>query len=166
MRKHGLEEILERFGSVLYTGSFAADLMTHGDIDIYVIGQWNKTLVRKIFETLLDELDVKAWQLFNWIKYRDPRFPKGWYIGLRDVYRNRKWKIDIWFLTQKQVAGLPFVTWENRKITDRQRQLILSFKQYRDGHKLEIQSFDIYQAVLTKGAKSIGQVLSYCRKQK
>ncbi|HEU0050746.1 MAG TPA: hypothetical protein VFQ60_01680 [Patescibacteria group bacterium] len=162
LKKHRIIEHLQKHGEVLLTGAFAANLMLSGDIDIYVLGNWDKPSVRIVFEQLLDTVDIKSWQLFNWIKYRDPRFPKAWYIGLKDVFRGRKWKIDIWFLNKKQIESLPFAVWDSKSISDSDRLAILRFKKYRDQKKLEISSYRIYQAVLERGKKSIGEIQKYC----
>lgn len=162
LRKHRLEKRLGKYGEVMFTGSYAADLMTSGDIDIYVIGKWSKASVRSIFDSLLDELNVKAWQLFNWVKYRDSRFPKAWYIGIRDTHRGRKWKIDIWFLDKKQVERIPFSRWNEITISDTQRAVIIAFKKYRDQNRLVIPSYRIYEAVLKQGKKTIKSIHDYC----
>lgn len=164
LRKHSLLKRLGEYGEVLLTGSFAADLMTSGDVDIYVIGKWNKSDVRSVFESLLDEIDVKAWQLFNWVKYHDPRFPKAWYIGIRDVYRGRKWKIDIWFLNKKQVERIPFSRWGEINVSENQRAAIIAFKNYRDQKQLEIPSYRIYEAVLHHDMRTVKSIREYCSK--
>ena len=163
LKKLKIETILGAHGHVVYTGSFEANLMTHGDIDIYVVGTWNKSKVKIIFNKLFDSLNVKGLLLFNWIAYRDPRYPKAWYIGIKDNYQNRKWKIDIWFLTKKQVQQLPFAEWDSIPLSDRQRRTILKFKEYRNKNKLDIQSVEIYKAVLDRNITSLKHFLKHCK---
>lgn len=164
LKKHRVQETLGKFGRVLPTGSFAANLMTVGDIDLYVIGRWTKPSVRRIFDVLLDRLDAKGWQMLNWVKYRDPRFPRAWYIGIKDFYRGRPWKIDVWFLTERQVKALPFARWDNRPVTAAQRSLIIECKRYRDAQKLAIPSYRIYEAILREGRRPRREVINYCRR--
>src|SRR3989339_274048 len=98
LKKLNLIRLLERNGQVRLTGSYAADLMNRPDIDVYVVGSWSRQAVIRIFTSLLGRLRVKGLLFFDWVKYRHPDFPKAYYIGIKDNFRGKKWKIDVWFL--------------------------------------------------------------------
>ncbi|MFH2062906.1 MAG: hypothetical protein ABIJ46_02005 [bacterium] len=154
---------LEKFGHVRPTGSYAADLMTVPDIDLYVVGQWDRAAVRKIFVGLLDALPVKGLLFFDWVRYRHPDFPRAYYIGIKDNFRGRKWKVDIWFLTERQVKSLPYADWSQVEVSPTQRRAIIGFKEYRDRRGLAIPSFMVYEAVLRHGLLKRQEIEEYCR---
>lgn len=146
---------LRRYGEVSVGGSYALDLMTHGDIDLHV---WNpKMTERRVLQALLESIRTRYFRghlYYDFTKRRHRGFPKGWYVGLKKRLRGEKWTVDIWFTktprqTHRQLPA-PF---------DRQTRLsILKLKAIRDERKTDIPSWDIYQAVVYRHVRTWKQL--------
>lgn len=91
--------ILEPFGMVKFTGSYAHDLMALPDIDILVTCENPKEIsYGKIIDLIL-KTDPFWMKLTDFtIAKPDPGFPAGTYLGLKYRRGELDWKIDIWFV--------------------------------------------------------------------
>lgn len=151
-----LISILSRHGEVKLVGSYPARLMVHGDIDAHIVKKsaFTKAEVIRILTSIIAETTFTSYFFGDWCKSgKDSNFPHGYYIGLKVVYKGRKWKIDLWFLDERQ---------QNRndrerlnigdiKLTPAQKSTILRLKQYRNGLGLTISGQKVYEAVLVNG---------------
>ena len=158
LKTSGLVAILEKYGRVEFEGSYAGNVMLHGDIDIKVIRDSDYTqdemftILRDIHNTCGD--DVRS--LFIKADWDDPRFgqqyPYGRYIGLKTLLNDERWKFDIWFISEeenKRDRGVLDIS--KTTLSEEQRERILEFKQYRKDHNLKVSGQEIYEAVLQKG---------------
>lgn len=158
LQNSGLTIVLNKYGRIEYEGAYAGNVMMHGDVDIKVIHDTDYTqdemftILKDIHDTCGDNFR----SLFIKADWDDPRFgqqyPYGRYIGLKSSINDERWKFDIWFISEIEVArdrdelDISKVT-----LSDKQRERILMFKQYRKDHNLKISGQEIYEAVLDKG---------------
>jgi hypothetical protein len=155
----GLRDLLETFGEVHVTGSYALELMTWRDLDIHVV---REDLDCRAFFALGGE--IAALLQPHRMHYRDetieqtPGLPPGLYWGIyRGDERKGAWKIDIW--ASSGASFEPAKRYCDRileRLTPEARDAILAIKsacwqhpEYRRGFS----SADIYEAVLDHGVK-------------
>lgn len=163
----GLYSILEDYGHPIIAGSYAYDLMTWHDLDIYFDGDFDR-------EAFFD-LGYQITATFNAYKafFTDNRgrSPDGLYWGIRlgDLQAGA-WKIDIWHLSdrdyQDQVRYCDVI---KNALTDDTRRAIIEIKSHfcmKPGYRDTITSDDIYKAVLEHGVRNLEQFLHYHRKNR
>ncbi|MEK7552268.1 MAG: hypothetical protein AAB534_02515 [Patescibacteria group bacterium] len=156
---------LKSFGDVFFSGAYAGNVMMHGDIDITVVRE-NPYLAEEVLD-ILKFLYLKGKFRSYFIKgdWDDSRkgaeFPHGHYIGLKQRLGEEKWKVDIWFVGRAEFEDRKkkFLNIGDVVLTGEQRELILSFKKYRNDHNLDISGQEIYDAVLNKSIKNIKQFI-------
>ena len=152
-----LVKILDRFGRVSFHGGYALDLLMNGDIDIYVVGKsFTKDKVLEIFDTIVKLTTFNSYWLADYKKFTHKRgiFPSAYYIGLKTRIKDEKWKIDIWFLTPKELKKLKRLDIDKSNITQQQKLTILEFKAWRNEHNPKISGHHIYKAVLENNIKT------------
>lgn len=158
-----LLEILGKYGEVRLVGSYAANLMMHGDIDVHVIKPHGYTMpdILKVFSEIALTDNFEQQMIWNWDKKtRKPEWKPvtdlgGFYIFLRTRYGEIKWKIDIWFIdSAEQTKADSKLNVMNMTITDEQRKAILAFKKIRNEAGIEYGSQKIYELVLVRGMTS------------
>lgn len=155
LHKHGLFKILSKYGNVHVFGSFYLDLMTWEDLDISVEVDdlnINKTFdLLKDISNLLDPTEVKY---KNYSYKSSTHGSNGIFVKITDSHIHQMtWgKIDI-ILCQKQDIEMQIQRnnhWKNLT-TEQNRLVILEIKKKIYKHpfyRKEIQSVDIYQAVM------------------
>ena len=100
LKKTKLISKLSKYGKVTLSGSYDLGLMMDGDIDIFIINKnINKLKSVTILKDLILQNDFNGYLYYDWTKRSHEGFPKGYYIGLKTDYKGRKWKIDIWLLS-------------------------------------------------------------------
>jgi len=152
LQKSNLLELLRDYGEVRFTGAYRLDLMFEGDIDIHVINpQITKESTVKVLNRLIEQGFFRAYFFGDWVKFRKVKFPKGFYIGLKTVFNQRKWKIDIWFLKKDDPKEIKLMNFIEKNLDSKKRLTILKFKQIRSRKNIEISSPDIYKIVIEKG---------------
>ncbi len=160
LTKTGLIKDLAKFGQVHLVGAYSLGLMMHGDIDLEVTRakKYSRQEVLRIFNRLYWQNKFKSYFIGG--KWDDPRmgkeFPNGHYLGMKTRFAGETWTIDVWFMDEKEFARrtkASIVFW--KKISDRQRELILALKKFRNDNKIIIAGFKIYEAVLKGGVKSL-----------
>ncbi len=150
--------LLSRFGKTEITGSYAANLMWDADIDIHVFGKFSRQDVQQILDTLIGETSFLGYMFFDWVKYQNPNFPHGYYLGLKqslDGYK-KQWKIDIWFIDDDRKESRENMT-RLKNLTEDQKNAILRLKEYRDKNDLNFPSMKIYDAVIKNKIRSVDQ---------
>ncbi|MEY3783710.1 MAG: hypothetical protein RLZZ230_32 [Candidatus Parcubacteria bacterium] len=158
LNESNLFSVLQKYGRIEFEGAYAGNVMLHGDVDIKIIrndeytNEEIFTILRDIHDTCKDSIR----SLFIKADWDDPRFgaqyPYGKYIGLKTLFKNERWKFDIWFISDAEALrdrGVLDISKIN--LTAEQRSTILGFKAYRKEHKLKISGQEIYEAVLKKG---------------
>jgi hypothetical protein len=156
LEKKNLRKILNRYGIVHVTGSYALGLMTWRDLDVYL--ETENLTEEKFFE--LGKEMVSVLQPVK-MSFRNERLAKTkglplglyWGIYLGDEKKG-SWKIDIWGLSSKECEErLQFCDHIAERISDESKMKILEIKSrcwvdplYRKFYT----SNDIYTAVLDK----------------
>lgn len=163
--------ILSDYGEVTIGGSYIYNLMSWPDIDLSIQSEdVTKEKYIELCTRLLacDEMSkfttTDRVQFGRMIKTGQQ---KGYWIGLRFVYKETDWSIDMWFIKPEWNAD---TTHEYKKrledLNDETRITILSLKNELlekglYGVSKEFQSVDVYNAVLEHGAKTIEDIREY-----
>lgn len=151
-----LIKILANYGEVEITGSYATDLMMTGDIDIHLFGQFDRKKAKLILNNLIEKTKFTGYMFFDWVTYRNPAFPVGYYIGLKQKVKGyeHQWKIDIWLVEKDRAESVKYMQ-KLRKVTDPEKLAILSLKKWRDEKCPDLSSAKIYDAVIDMGVRTI-----------
>lgn len=155
LEESDLINTLREYGDVKIVGSYKYNLMTNGDIDIYVLNEDpSKELAINVLNKLIEMGHFRGYFFYDWVKYRKTEFPIGYYVGLKTRVDNQKWKIDIWFLKKPipELVGL-------KNMDSEKRETILKIKFERDKKCLPISSYEIYDSVLNREVKEIKDLL-------
>lgn len=149
LQKSAIAPILEKYGQMLFTGSYDYNLMMGGDIDLYVINpKVTKNLAVKALIELIDQDFFKGYLFYDFEKFDlDDSHIKGYYIGLKVPWHNQKWKIDVWLIRQKPKQDRALKERLSR-LTNKEKAQILKLKHFRDKQALGVDSYTIYQAAL------------------
>jgi len=156
----GLIEILGRFGKVELTGSYALDLMLTGDIDIHLFGDFERDRAILILNELIKNTKFTGYMFFDWVSFRNPNFPTGYYLGLKqkvDGYE-KQWKIDIWLIKKARKESIKYMELV-KNCTEEQKEAILVLKEWRDKNDPGLSSTKIYDAVLREGIRTVSGFL-------
>jgi len=159
LTKTDLIRDLSKYGEVHIVGAYRYDLMMHGDIDISVVRE-KLYSIDEVFEIFRDIYFMQKFRSYfiggNW---DDPRkgneFPEGYYIGLKEKINGERWKVDIWFIDQKEFNKRTKDDSKFNTLTDDERALILACKQYRNANKLSITGQEIYNSVFERKWKNL-----------
>lgn len=153
---------LSKFGEVIFTGAYKYNLMLNGDVDIYVVRdkKYNFQEVLEIFNKIVLENKFRSYFIKgDWDDIRlGKTFPQGQYIGFKEKINKEAWKFDIWFIDQKELVRLQKV--EPQNVSDKDKELILKIKEYRNHKDLRLSGLEIYQNVLSKKWKSFSNFKS------
>jgi hypothetical protein len=166
----GLLSILECFGTPHVTGSYALNLMTWRDLDIYLEAE---DFAEESFFTLGKQINER----FHPIKmsYRNERvaqtegLPVGLYWGIYlGNERKGEWKIDLWVINGAECQKrLQFCDDIAARLTPTSRELILAIKcecwQDRE-YRRSYTSKDIYEAVLSEQIKNMHDFKEFLHK--
>lgn len=151
-----LPQILKKYGQVRFVGSYAARLMMHGDIDIHILREkeFSKQETLDIFNDIVASTKFNSYYIGDWNNTNiHLEFPYGYYIGLKTLIGDIKWKIDLWFVSTAEQNRFNGENMDVTKITlsEEQREAILSFKKYRQENSVKISGQEIYEMVINKG---------------
>jgi hypothetical protein len=102
--------------------------------------------------------------LFDRVKVPKETDPVGYYIGCSGIFKEKFWKIDIWFMSQDHKQSVELMQSIKEKITDEKRLVILELKTYRDENNLPISGKDIYEGVLNANITNVTELEEYLRK--
>ena len=148
----GVVKVLSKYGEVSFTGSYALNLMHDPDIDIRVINP--KMTKEQAIAALTDLINLNFFNghmFYDWINFSKKGFPQGYYLGLKDTYHDRRWKIDIWFTKKANPMEREITDFVKGALTEETRQHILALKAKRHQTKTDLPSHEIYYAVLRDG---------------
>lgn len=167
----GLHKILSEFGLPHYTGSYALQLMTWRDLDIYLEAE--NISEQKFFELgkMINKFLQPVKMSFRNEKIaKTPGLPDGLYWG---VYlgneRAGAWKIDIWAMDKEECKRrLDYCNELSEKISDADRLKILEIKSkcWTDPlYRRSYSSSDIYSAVLQDRIENFEQFRTWLQKK-
>jgi hypothetical protein len=149
LKKTDLIKKLSKYGELSISGSYDLDLMMDGDIDIFII---NKRIDKKKSLEVLNDLiiqdDFNGYLYFDWTQRKHVGFPKGYYIGLKTKFKERKWKVDIWLVNEKFKPAEKLMNFVKLNLSKEKKKIILSLKYKVKTKNLDLRSSDIYKKVL------------------
>jgi hypothetical protein len=148
--KKGLFDLLSKYGKPLITGSYALNLMTARDLDIYL--ESKHTTIEDIYK-----LTIEIMSCFNpvWFEAKRERTSKlpCFFIGFESLsLKNKLWNFDIWF--QPKNIFKRQILYQNSlsaKMTLQHRQIIFELKTTLSKNNdwgVLYSSKDIYNAVI------------------
>lgn len=158
----GLYGILEDYGRPFIGGSYAYDLMTWHDLDIYFNGDFDP----EAFFDLGYQITATFKAYKSFFTDNRGRSPDGLYWGIRlgDLQAGA-WKIDIWHLSEEDYQSqCHYCDMMKNSLTEETRKAIIEIKSYfcmKPGYRDSITSGDIYRAVLEQGIRNLEQFLEY-----
>lgn len=160
IKSKGIVSVLSEFGEVVFTGSYKYNLMLDTDIDLYVVRdkKYSYEGVLNIFNKIVLQKKFRSYFIAgDWNDIRKGKtFPKGYYMGIKEKYNDQTWKFDIWFIDRKELKRLQ--KQEPGEVNEKQRELILKIKDYKNKNKLKLLGLEIYQNVLSGKWNSIKDV--------
>jgi len=161
LRSTNILNLLSKYGEVIIKGSYAADLMIEGDIDIHVIGKddFDKNKTLEIFNDIYRNSNFRSYFIHgDWDDVRKGNeFPNGNYIGLKIWKAEEKWKFDIWLMSKEEYEKRRHtgISVADLHLTDEQRKSILLLKFYNREKKIGRTSQEIYKMVLEDNISTI-----------
>jgi hypothetical protein len=171
LAKTGLIKNLKKFGQVHLVGAYSLGLMMHGDIDLEVtrVKKYSRREVLHIFNYLYWQNKFKSYFIGG--KWDDPRigkeFPNGYYLGMKTKFANETWTIDVWFMDKKEFVKRTKKSnlfW--KKISNKERELILALKKFRNDNKIKIAGYQIYELVLKGKIGSLKEFKDYLKRER
>jgi hypothetical protein len=151
LQEAGLIAHLQNYGEVLFTGSYAIDLMLNRDIDLYVVSpELAEERVLDALRSLILQSFFHGYLYYDSLKHPKVGFPSGYYIGLKLPFRDEKWKVDIWFLGADLESRMQQIQ-EINALDEGKRLAILRFKHLVIERQLKISGMFIYDVVLRRG---------------
>lgn len=167
----GLLDILRKFGETRIVGSYAANLMVQGDIDIHVIRQkpFSKKDALLLFNAAVKRTKFNSYYIGDWNNTNiHLEFPKGYYIGFKKQHLGQKWKIDVWLLSRAEQARFDRrdLNISKANLSTVQRQAILRLKAYCNKNRCKMPSQKIYEMVLNKKLSAIKDLKKILKQNK
>jgi hypothetical protein len=164
-----LVDILSKFGRVEIGGSYIYGTMADEDIDIAVIVEsedFSYELRQLIMEILLKLKSLDGIAMTDRYHHQKKGAPKGFWFGPIIIFKQSKWNIDIWFVTENEKLSHHNSALHKRmlNISEKQRQAILQIKYDALQSNLKEKgetSTEIYSAVLNEGATNLKDFLEY-----
>jgi hypothetical protein len=168
----GIDVLLKKYGQPYYSGSYAMDLMTWRDLDIYLqvkhldlapfydLGKEAGLLLKPVKMTFRNETIVHT-----------PGLPNGFYWGIYlGNERKGSWKIDIWMMEEDECQKR--VQWCEQlasKMSKEQKEIIIDIKSqcWEDPHyRKNFHSTDIYDGVMKHGIRNISEFREFLHHHK
>jgi hypothetical protein len=166
LRKYKVVEIIEKFGQVKFTGSYALNLMYKKDIDISLIND-NLSVqdFTRLGKELIDNLNSPSVYYRNTrITPVDKRPENSLYWGIR----TSDWFIDLWAMSREVYKRAEkYIEEIKSKLTKKNRLIILQLKSeflVNKTYGTNFGSRELYDAVLNHKVKSSKQFNLYLEK--
>lgn len=165
-----LLHILDAFGTPHASGSYALDLMTWRDLDIYL--QADSISEERFFQLgslLCNALSPARMQFRNELVAKTTGLPKGLYWGIYlGNEREGAWKIDIWAIGSGECERLlDYCNTIKRQLNENVSHTILDIKSqcWQDPeYRRTYSSSHIYDAVLKGGVRDLDGFWTYLNK--
>ncbi len=156
-------ELFSQLGQVHFVGSYRLDVMFRPDLDLIVTAATpSREQAVQVTRQLLDTGQFQTVGFADWVTYRKPNVPKGFYWELVTPYANDWWKFDVWYLAPEDDSSIaPAVQFErllHENPTACETILVVK-KHFFDGVKYRggVTGFAIYDAVLNHGVSSVAE---------
>jgi hypothetical protein len=161
LHQRGLLDILNSYGKPYVSGSYALDLMTWRDLDIYVATELiDGQRFFQLGNELCKALSPARMHFRNELISKTDGLPNGLYWGIYlGNEREGAWKIDVWAVCDEECDRLiKYAGAIREKLNVDSRDVILSIKSqcWQDPeYRRNYSSTDIYDAVLTHGVRDL-----------
>ncbi len=172
--KKGINDILNSYGDVFYTGSYHLDLMIWPDIDIYMVLKPDPYSINAFFQLgskIAALPGVFSMKFNNCITLPlHETAPKGlyWKTYIDRGKVKKPWKIDLWAFSPETIEKSRKEMREILKRLDkRKRKQIIELKHSlltKDGRTPIFSGYYIYQAILFKNMKKRKDIIDYLKK--
>jgi len=169
LKDEGIEALMLEHGEVIYTGSYALDLMVWTDIDLYVIPKlgitWDECAAQ-LAAGFLRRPDVDRVKVEKSFWKTRPDLPKGIGFGVKIPGPNHAlpWKLDIW-IVDDEVRSQNRVLMDaiRSKLTPKSREIIILAKTalITNGRTPSMSGVLVYEAVLYKGLTTTDEIINY-----
>ena len=166
----GIDDLLQAYGDVFYTGSYFLDVMAWPDIDITMALDHDPYSIEAFFElgAKIARIDnVISLKFINFFMPDARNLPEGLYWGTRLNAENRSipWKIDLWAKDKEALEEDRRAMQRTRQMMDEEaRKLILEVKYSLltpEGRTPPLSGRHIYRAVLFEGLRKKEEILAY-----
>ena len=173
----GLDAILQPYGRVLYTGSYAVDMMAWPDIDISMILEPDPRSLDAFFEIGKRIAEIPGTFRLNFFDNfvarspGDEALPKGLYWGIRVQPEGCEtpWKIDLWAVDAESIEkSKAWIARVRQALDEGTRRLIIEAKHSLltpEGRTPILSGYHICEAILFKGLRTGDEIRSYLREQ-
>jgi hypothetical protein len=163
----GLMDVLSNFGTPHVSGSYALDLMTWRDLDIYLQAEDLSTIdFFELGSRVCKVLNPVKMSFRNELIAKTPGLPAGLYWGIYlGNERAGAWKIDVWAVEAPEYTRLhEFCNNIKQALTPETRTLVLGIKSvcWQDpDYRRSYTSIDIYEAVLYNNITDLASFKKY-----
>jgi hypothetical protein len=170
LAQHGVIDILRRYGTPHLSGSYALQLMTWRDLDIYLsTSDVSAPAFLELGRELGQALRPRKLSFTDHVNFPATEGLRGLYWGIRtDDLACGGWKIDIWGVTEAVCAErLSYCRSLTARIDGNARQSILTIKNELcrlPAYRSTITSHQIYEAVLSGGAHTVEDFWSWLKR--
>ena len=161
LRQTGLLDTLRRFGEPVIVGSYAMDAMAWNDLDVYIdlAGDYHEMAAAVI----------AVLKPYRYDGFCD-RQTGAQFAGMETVITGERWNIDIWVRSRSEIDAAVErnramkaqfdARPEVREAVLRIKQELIGMGMYGfDKGKRHYHSPEIYEAVLEKGVRTVGELL-------
>jgi len=158
LKESRLLPFLRKRGEVYFTGSYRYGLLMSADIDLYLLHpQAGK---EQTLSMLMDLIGQGYWNVYfygDWVNFRAPDMPVGYYIGLKRDFAGARWKVDIWNTPKVESTFIEYNSWIERSLTPATREIILAIKKANIHYKWDLPGVTVYNAVLTGKVNNVDE---------
>jgi len=168
----GLHPLLETYGLVHVSGSYALQLMVWRDLDIYLVTEGlPQSAFFHLGGQIADLLTPTRMHFRNERVAKTEGLPEGLYWGIYlGNEREGAWKIDVWAVSPAHFIVLDeFRKNLESRLTASSRRKILEIKAQcwmKPGYRRTFSSRDIYEAVLDEGVDDLSSFEAYLQRVK
>ena len=168
---------LQKYGEIIYTGSYDLDLMVWADIDLQIILPNDKSksrleMILDISNAFLLDSNCKNIKLINFSLSNKPNMPKGMYLGVNFKQNDTQivWKIDVCALDEEdQKKSYEFHKQLKERLTPELSDFILQWK-FKIMTKCgmtrmpQLSSYFLYQAILIYNLRTDQEIWNFLEK--
>lgn len=156
----GLAPTLSKYGKVFPTGSYAMDLMTWRDLDIYLdIEHVDKNRMYDLVHEMAALLQPFWLEAKSMLDNPEPGFPHGYFIGMETrLVGSNVWNIDLIVMALQDILqAQDEMNQRMCKINPVTRKVVLELKNHP--HYLKnFFSTDVYDAVINSSVRSVDEL--------
>ena len=167
--QYGLLSGIGGYGPTHVIGSYALDLMTWRDIDIYVQLPDERDIPTffRIGDTIANRFEAIRMVYSNMFIRTDQDFQSGLYWNIRLLHRGQTWKVDLWGYGEAEYSEKMDGFQELRRTLEpadrlavlRIKDVVCHWEQYRMG----VYSVHIYDAVANHGVATVDEFKDWLR---